>query len=233
MNFNKTLTLSLILILILGVSLCFASALKEEAIIYRQKGFEAQSSGDLDTAMKFYQKALEFEPYYPGVYNDLGVVFEAKGWNGRAEQFYLKAIEIDPKYTNPYTNLALLYTKKGDLRKASAYWKKRAEMGSPLDPWTIKAQEEYHKIANAYPDMKNVIIEQEAIELVDTVSRQKQLQAAHPEIAAKENLRRAKYYYKQQEYASALRELLNAQRLDPHNKEINKLIEIIQKKILL
>lgn len=117
------------------------SALQQQARLYRIQGVKFQEAGDLDSALKMYQKAAELDPAYAVVYNDLGIVYEAQGEDARAEESYLKALTIDPVLLSACTNLALLYENKRQLEKAVYYWKKRAELGDPNDPWTMKAQQ--------------------------------------------------------------------------------------------
>ena len=85
---------------------------------YREQGLAFQRQGDPVTALSFYQKAVELDPAYAVVYNDLGVVYEAMRFIDRAEESYLKAVKLDPEYLSAYTNLALLYENKRDLEKA-------------------------------------------------------------------------------------------------------------------
>lgn len=98
----------------------------EDAQKYRAQGLEAQKRGDLNTAFKFYQKAIELDPNYAVIYNDLGVIYETKGEFDRAEENYHKAIRIDPRYLSPYSNLALMYENKRDFKTAASYWQKRS-----------------------------------------------------------------------------------------------------------
>ncbi len=112
-----------------------------QAVYYRNQGLELQNKGDLDGAMSAYKKAQEADPAYAIVYNDMGVISEGRGLYKQAEQNYRKAIETDPKFASAYSNLALLKEEQGELDQASSYWQKRAEVGEPDDPWTIKAKE--------------------------------------------------------------------------------------------
>ncbi|MDD2679930.1 MAG: tetratricopeptide repeat protein [Candidatus Omnitrophica bacterium] len=111
----------------------------QQARMYRSEGFQFQESGDLASALKLYQKAVEIDPAYAVVQNDLGVLYEAQGDTDRAEESYLKAIKADPDYAGAYTNLALLYENKRELEKAAYFWRKRVELGNPDDFWTWKA----------------------------------------------------------------------------------------------
>ena len=115
--------------------------MQQQARLYRVDGIKLQNSGDLDGALKLFQKAIELDPLYPEVYNDLGIIYEAQGDPDRAEESYLQALRVDPHYLGAYSNLALFYEGKRDLAKATYYWKKRIELGDSNDPWTIKAQQ--------------------------------------------------------------------------------------------
>ncbi|HQP91905.1 MAG TPA: tetratricopeptide repeat protein, partial [Candidatus Omnitrophota bacterium] len=91
--------------------------IKKTAVEYRDKGLEAQKNGDMDTALIYYQKAMELDPTMAAAYNDAGVIYESKGWNDRAKQAYAKAIELDPTLVGPYYNMGVLYEKDGDMEK--------------------------------------------------------------------------------------------------------------------
>jgi len=117
-----------------------------QAVQYRQAGLEKQRVGNFAEAMSLYQKAIIVDPGYAVAYNDLGVIYEAMGFPERAEESYLKSLKIDPAYLSVYTNLALFYEKQHDLEKAVFYWGKRAQIGSPDDPWTQKAASRFQDI---------------------------------------------------------------------------------------
>ncbi|MDD5196154.1 MAG: tetratricopeptide repeat protein [Candidatus Omnitrophica bacterium] len=116
------------------------TSLQKQAQLYRNEGLKSQNLGDLETALKLYQKAAGIDPEYAVVHNDLGVIYESQGDLERAEESYLRAIEIDPSYESAYSNLALLYEDRRDLQKAAYFWKKRVELGNPNDLWTWKAE---------------------------------------------------------------------------------------------
>jgi len=124
----------------------YAGELKEEASSYREKGYEAQERGDIDSAINWYQKAASLDEDYATPHNDLGILFEAKGWLDRAESEYQKAISIDPRYAKAYTNFALIYERKGELEKAAYYWMKRYKLGKKGDPWTEEARKRLEKV---------------------------------------------------------------------------------------
>jgi Tfp pilus assembly protein PilF len=113
----------------------------KSSIELRNAGLEMQRSGDLDSAIKYYQQALLSDPNFATVHNDLGILYEQKGLDEKAKMEYLAALKTDPQYIKAHSNLALLYEKSGDNDKAYYHWKQRAQLGDPNDPWTEKAKQ--------------------------------------------------------------------------------------------
>jgi Flp pilus assembly protein TadD len=150
-NFSQGLSLFIITLLtvwFINLSyICYGvNSIKEEAESYRTKGYEAQKAGNIDPAISWYQKAAELDQNYAAPHNDLGILFEAKGWLDRAETEYQKALSIDPNYQKAHTNLALLYERKGELEKAAFHWMRRYKLGSPTDAWTNEARQRLEKL---------------------------------------------------------------------------------------
>lgn len=205
------------------------SGLQKQARLYRNQGLQLQSIGNLDAAMTLYQKAIELDPAYAVAYNDLGVIYEAKGFSERAEESYLKSIKIDPNYLSAYSNLALFYENKRNLDKAVFYWQKRAQLGSPDDPWTEKAKqrsEDIHLVlGNKAADSFR---EQEVMGLIRDVANQKSILREDNKAMAREYFDKAKRSYDRGNYPAARKEALDAQQLDPANREIEKFIERVQ-----
>jgi|EPASupsiteSAE347_1022098.scaffolds.fasta_scaffold04738_2 tetratricopeptide (TPR) repeat protein len=153
-------------------------SLSSQARVYRIEGVKYQDLGDLDSALKMYQKAVQLDPAYPVAYNDLGIIYEAKGDISRAEESYLQALKIDPFLLDAYTNLALLYENKRELEKAVYYWEKRVELGNPDDPWTLKAQQRLLDVRLALSrDPAAEARQREAVALVKEVSDSKKAAA--------------------------------------------------------
>ena len=124
----------------------YAGGLAEEAQSYREKGYDAQEKGEIDSAISWYQKAADLDSGYAAPHNDLGILFEAKGWLDRAESSYERALSINPDYEKAHTNLALLYERKGELEKAAFHWMRRYKLGRPDDPWTKEASQRLEKL---------------------------------------------------------------------------------------
>ena len=201
--------------------------------IYREEGYLLQSKGDLDGAMTLYQKAAQIDPSYAVVYNDLGVVYEAKGMLDRAEESYLKAIKIDPKFLSPYSNLAIFYENKRDLDQAKIYWEKRVRLGSGEDAWTQKARKRLEDIRLVLSDRPlEDIREREVASFLKDIENQKQIFGEGNKGRSLRLFEKAKMSFEAGEYAAAIKEALDAQQLDPSNKDIESFIEEAQVKAL-
>jgi len=72
----------------------------ERADILDAIGIAWWKRGDLDTAEKYYEKALQHSPAAATYYNYGGLLLQ-KGLSERAEAFFRRALE-DPRYRNPY-----------------------------------------------------------------------------------------------------------------------------------
>ena len=118
-----------------------AGTLREEAVSYRQQGFEAQQRGDTTAALSLYQKAAALDPAYPTPLNDMGILLEREGRLQEAEQAYKQALAVNPEYVEAHANLAMLYERLGDKEKAIYYWMKRYEFGQPSEAGTTRAEE--------------------------------------------------------------------------------------------
>jgi tetratricopeptide (TPR) repeat protein len=209
------------------------TVLEEQARSYREEGIKAQDIGDLDSAMKLYQKAVEVDPAYAVAYNDLGVIYEAKGMIDRAEESYLKAVKIDPYYLSTYTNLALFYEEKRELSKAAYCWKKRAELGDFNDLWTQKARQRLEDIRLSLSPMPvRESREQNVLKLMKDVANEKYILGHDDKMLAHKHFIKAKDSYAKSDYATAIKEALDARHLDPDNKDIMEFIERTQHRAL-
>lgn len=190
---------------------------------------EAYKAQDLDPAGRevkdFFQK-VDADPGSAAAYNDLGVAYEAAGEQERAEECYLKAIRFDPTLLTAYVNIALFYEKKRDLEKAEFYWAKRAQLGSPENPWKQKA-------ADRVKDIRTVLSstpvaderEEEILGLIRDVSKYKSAVNRNDKTLAQDHFNKAKQSFKKGDLATAIKEALDAQYLDQDNPEIEAFIE--------
>ena len=209
--------------------------LKQEARVYRDKGYQAQGAGDLDTAKTYYQKAIELDPLYTAAYNDLGVLYETKGVKDKAEENYLKAVQVDPYYQSAYFNLANLYEEQGDLRKAAEFWKKRVKLGAAHDRWTEKARQRLANIGMIIEDIGQELKQEETADLIKSLSTDKDyLEKKAGEVITRQKQRAdmlfvgAQAYYSKGDFTAALKDAGSAHFLDPANSEIEKFIDKVR-----
>ncbi len=207
------------------------STLQKQARTYRDEGLTQQSMGNLEAAMVFYQKAIKLDPSYAVAYNDLGIIYETYGWIDRAEQSYLQAIKFDQNFLSPYSNLALLYENKQDLNKAYFYWKKRAELGLPNDPWTQKAKNKIDELIQALPDLRQALIEKEAIALMEEIIEKKRSKQLEDMKEAKKHFEVATELYRKNEYKLAIDELNSYLSLNPQDKDALAMLDKAKTKL--
>ncbi len=98
--------------------------LREEALVWWQRGHEAQMRGRLDEAIEFYTRSIEIWPTAEA-YTFRGWAKSFQGRTDEAIEECLKAIEVDPDYGNPYNDIGAYLIEKGDLGGAIP-WLKRA-----------------------------------------------------------------------------------------------------------
>lgn len=193
---------------------------KKQAVEYREKGLKAQQLGDYDTALSYYQKAVELNPQYAVVYNDLGVVYESRGMLELAEQHYLRAIELDANYLASYYNLAAFYEKEDKPLSALYYWRKRIEKGLRGEKWTEKARENLTKLAQESADAKAELKNIEATELAQQLSEQRRKEFENKVISSRRHFQQGQKLYQNKDYLKAVEEFNAALSLTPDVPEI-------------
>jgi tetratricopeptide (TPR) repeat protein len=207
--------------------------MQKQARMYHAQGLELQNAGNYEAALSLYQKAAQMDPLYAIVHNDIGIIYEAGGFTDDAEASYLKAIAIDPKYASAYSNLALLYEGKRDIVKAAEYWQKRADLGAPNDPWTIRAKQRLLDInlllsKNPFKDIK----EQETLGLLKHVKAEKAVLNRDDKELARSYFEEAQLSYKKGNWLSAYKQSLDAVQLDPSNEEIADFVDKVHVRLL-
>lgn len=112
----------------------------EYSSAYVNMGLSFSTTGDYDTAIRYYKRALAIDlkilgPDHPKVardYNNLGVEYAHKRDYGRAIRYDRKALSINLKILGPdhpnvatnYSNLGAAYADKGDYDRAIGYHKR-------------------------------------------------------------------------------------------------------------
>lgn len=192
---------------------------KSEAGAYREKGYQLQSSGDLQGALVYYEKAAQMDPQLAQVQNDLGIVYEAFGDRESALTAYKRSLEIDPDYLPAYTNLAFFYEKEGDIVNATTYWKKRYVAGEKGDYWWEAARQHLIKLGT-YPEVRKQILEERAARLSREVIYRNEQERMKLAQEAKLHFDIGNRALQEGEYGIAVKELGIVLNLNPEDKQI-------------
>ncbi|MCM8793353.1 MAG: tetratricopeptide repeat protein [Candidatus Omnitrophica bacterium] len=197
----------------------YTQTFKQEAIEYRNRGYTAQQSGDIDTALVFYQKAISLDPYYAVAYNDMGIIYEIKGYPEKAESAYLKAISINPNFAEAHSNLAFFYETRKMYDKAVVHWSRRIELGSKDDLWTQKCWEKMWQYApDKAKELEAKLLSQE---LAIQMEKEKEVRI----VKAKKLYQEAMVFYNRKDYLRALPLFQEAHELLPDDPEVAQMYQ--------
>lgn len=200
----------------------FAHLFSNVAQDFHRQGYQEQLKGNYKAAMNFYYRAASAEPTNSSYHNDLGLVYEHMDMLDNAEQSYLAAIKANPQYLPPYANLGYFYKKKQNLAKAVHFFQKRIELGDPRDPWTKKAAEEFSKLCNSSPYLKERFMKAETKRLDRQASRRAQRQFEEQVRLAKAEYRRGLQLLKKKKPQEALRAFDSSLAFAPGNPRVIK-----------
>ena len=115
-NIYKFNPLLYLVIVILYLFLCAIIARPFVSQVYEFYGVEYAKKADHDTAAKYFQEALKWNPYFGMMYYDLGQIISQKGIYTPAIESFEKAEKYMDHPDLP-ARLAYLYFKKGQLDK--------------------------------------------------------------------------------------------------------------------
>ena len=85
---------------------------------------ESVHHDQLDQALGYYRKALQYKPDDPGVMNDYAVTLLAANKFDEALALYQKILQTDSANVNALVNLAMIYARGGDNQKALSTYSK-------------------------------------------------------------------------------------------------------------
>lgn len=191
-----------------------------------KEAYEAQDLDQGNPEIQEFIEKVDADPASAASYNDLGIIYESAGVPDRAEQSYLKAIRFDPTLLSAYVNIALFYEKQRDLEKAEFYWAKRAELGSPDNPWKQKAADRVKDIRTVLSSSPVAYArEAEVLGLIKDVAKYKSAVNRNDKTLAQDHFYKAKQSFNRGDLATAIKEALDAQYLDQDNPEIEAFIE--------
>ena len=109
-----------------------------EAMKYFERGYRYQMKGELEGAVKAYQRSLEIQPTAEG-YTFLGWAYSCMGKLEEAIKECLNAIATDPDFGNPYNDIGSYYSQMGKFDEAIRWLEKAKHVtryASPEFPYT-------------------------------------------------------------------------------------------------
>lgn len=102
---------------------------------YMNRGLTFVGKGQLDEAIKDFDKAVALNPSFYEAYSNRGGAFEKMGRLDRAVEDFNRAIALNPRYANAYFNRGVAYGKAGSYDDSIASFNKSLE----IDPGKVDA----------------------------------------------------------------------------------------------
>lgn len=100
---------------------------------YLNRGLAKEGMGDLDAAMRDYNRALAIDPKDTGAYNNRANIKLHKGDIDGATADYNRALQLDPKNASVYHNRGAPEVIKGDVGRAVADFNHALQLNPKLD----------------------------------------------------------------------------------------------------
>ncbi|MCW5908936.1 MAG: tetratricopeptide repeat protein [Chitinophagales bacterium] len=85
---------------------------------------------NMDSAVKYFEKALEVNPNLNSSHLNLGVIYKKAKNYDKALYHYTKVVETDSTYAWAYNNIANVHSAKGDIQKALPLYEKAIQLDS-------------------------------------------------------------------------------------------------------
>ena len=202
---------------------------------YFELGIRELDSGNFDSAISAFKKAIKKNPTDPRVYNNLGIAYELTNDFEKARSAYEKAIEINPDNSSTLNNLAGLSLLEGKSEDATILYDS-AISTDPLfiEPYMNIARMfiEMREFSSAEPYIRNVLqIEPDNAEalnylgIITSVTERSEEAVKHFQDAIKSD---ANQYSVFSNLGTALRIIDEAEPLDPRIDTVKKWLEMVQ-----
>ncbi len=118
--------------------------------VYRVMGLMyGRYKQDYNTALKYYNKALEIKPDYADVWKDLGVVYGQTGNYQKALECFSEVHKINPKDDQALLNLGVTYQNMGEIQKSIPYFKQILDKNP-------EHRQALYFMGNAYKQLGNI-----------------------------------------------------------------------------
>jgi hypothetical protein len=100
---------------------------KTKAQSFTHLGILYSMTGDNNTAVENYKKAIEADKKLPEPYSNLSGIYNSMSKYDEAITFAQEAIKQKPAFSEAYNNMAIAYYNKGDKKKAVEFMEKAVE----------------------------------------------------------------------------------------------------------
>lgn len=117
----------------------YQEAPKNSAIVANKIGIAYHQLLELDTAGKWYQRAVKLNPEYAEAINNLGTVYYAHKSYRRAISQYRRALRLTPESASILSNLGTAYFARKDYKDAFAMY----QQALVLDPEVFERHSSY------------------------------------------------------------------------------------------
>jgi O-antigen ligase/Tfp pilus assembly protein PilF len=201
-------------IMLLTIFLCVTVVRPFVARTYWYYGSKEIKNGNLNEAIKIYEKGLKWDPYLGFIYYDIGKILQNKEFYGIAGEYLEKASKyID--HPNLPLDFAIIYLKKGILDKAAIKLKQ-----------AISYQSDQKSMFPLYAELGNTYLQLKRYKPAE-IAFKNALEINPDFINAHYGL--AVAYLQQNKQAGALEELQKVIELAPNSREAKYARNIIQK----
>ena len=99
----------------------------KNADAYFGLGYCSFIKNDIENALTYFKKAVEYNPMHVEAHINLGALYEKAGNLEDAERTLLRALEIVPTHARAHYNLGVVYEKMDDLSRAVGQYKKAVQ----------------------------------------------------------------------------------------------------------
>jgi tetratricopeptide (TPR) repeat protein len=99
------------------------------SVLHHGRGNFYRDNGELDEAIKEYEKALSIQPGFVPALNDLALLHVSKGEYEKALPLYMKMINLKPDSYVAYYNMACLYARQNKIEESVNWLKKAVHRG--------------------------------------------------------------------------------------------------------
>ena len=115
----------------------------EQAARWVIRGNEALEAGNVEEAIRYYERAAQLNPNDEDIYYNLGIAYSRAGHRQEAIKAYQNALKLMPSYAEAHNNLGNLLFRMGKTNEGLVHLKKAVE----LNPEYAKA---WNNLGTAY-----------------------------------------------------------------------------------